>query len=376
MKTSFFFILLSLLTANYSLAEDCEIASANFTKKHESNNAIKVALLLDTSNSMDGLIDQAKAQLWEIINELSFAKCGNKKPFLEIALYEYGNNGLDSREGYIRKVTHFTDDLDLISKVLFSLTTNGGEEYCGYVINTSLQQLNWGSNPNDLKLIFIAGNEPFNQGKISYKSAAELACSKDVSINTIFCGDYNLGINTLWKAGAIAGHGDYIAINHDQATVHIPSPYDDEILALNKKLNSTYIAYGKSGRNKMTLQYEQDSNASKYGQANAVSRTISKSSHLYKNSSWDLVDALDEEIITIGEIKTEDLPKELQKKSEEELEEYVAKKQSEREKINIEIQLLNKKRKEYLANEKTDNQLQNAIITALKTQAQKKNYQW
>jgi hypothetical protein len=26
---------------------------------------IKVALLLDTSNSMDGLIDQAKAQLWE-----------------------------------------------------------------------------------------------------------------------------------------------------------------------------------------------------------------------------------------------------------------------------------------------------------------------
>ena len=36
---------------------------------------IKVALLLDTSNSMDGLIDQAKAQLWEIVNEFSYAKC-------------------------------------------------------------------------------------------------------------------------------------------------------------------------------------------------------------------------------------------------------------------------------------------------------------
>ena len=42
------------------------------TIHHESNKQfIKVALLLDTSNSMDGLIDQAKAQLWDVVNELS-----------------------------------------------------------------------------------------------------------------------------------------------------------------------------------------------------------------------------------------------------------------------------------------------------------------
>ena len=34
-----------------------------------------LALLLDTSNSMDGLIDQAKSQLWKIVNELAAAKC-------------------------------------------------------------------------------------------------------------------------------------------------------------------------------------------------------------------------------------------------------------------------------------------------------------
>ena len=32
---------------------------------------IQIALLLDTSNSMDGLIDQAKSQLWKIVNELA-----------------------------------------------------------------------------------------------------------------------------------------------------------------------------------------------------------------------------------------------------------------------------------------------------------------
>ncbi|MEM6769067.1 MAG: hypothetical protein AAF597_00670, partial [Bacteroidota bacterium] len=33
-------------------------------------NRIQIAFLLDTSSSMDGLIDQAKARLWNILNEI------------------------------------------------------------------------------------------------------------------------------------------------------------------------------------------------------------------------------------------------------------------------------------------------------------------
>jgi hypothetical protein len=90
------------------------------TKSNSENPKIKVALLLDTSNSMDGLIDQAKAQLWQIVNELSYAKCDEKSPNLEIALYEYGNDNLNADEGYLRQVIAFSDDLDEISKSLFS----------------------------------------------------------------------------------------------------------------------------------------------------------------------------------------------------------------------------------------------------------------
>lgn len=106
-----------------------------------SKQSIKVALLLDTSNSMDGLIDQAKAQLWEIVNELSYAKCKHEQPNLQIALYEYGNDGLSSYDGYVRKILAFTEDLDDVSKELFSLTTNGGSEFCGTVIQASLNEL-------------------------------------------------------------------------------------------------------------------------------------------------------------------------------------------------------------------------------------------
>ena len=133
---------------------------------------VKVALRLDTSNSMDGLINQAKSQLWDIVNEFAHVRCGNEtRPTLEIALYEYGNDNLSAREGYVRQVLSFSSDLDDISEKLFSLTTNGGEEFCGKVINTSLKQLDWGKNQDDLKMIFIAGNEPFTQGKLNYKDA-------------------------------------------------------------------------------------------------------------------------------------------------------------------------------------------------------------
>ena len=346
---------------------------------HEpSKQFIKVALLLDTSNSMDGLIDQAKAQLWDIVNELSYAKCGTKKPNLQIALYEYGNDRLNGDEGYIRQVLAFSDDLDDISKELFSLTTNGGEEYCGQVIQTSLNQLNWGRNPDDLKLIFIAGNEPFTQGKVNYKDASTNAKEKDVTINTIFCGDYNQGISTYWKDGAQLTHGDYMAINQNRATVHMASPYDDAILILNRKLNKTYVTYGSKGSQKLALQAEQDMNASGYSKANAVKRTVSKSSHLYKNKTWDLVDAVEQEEVVIEDIEDASLPSELKGKTKAEIKTFVAKKSKEREAIQNKIQELNSKRKDYILKHKKEdaNGLENAMTKAIKEQAKKKQYTW
>ena len=100
------FVIILIFTSSFLFA----------TNDNPKKNTIKVALLLDTSNSMDGLINQAKTQLWEIVNELSYAKCEHEDPNLEIALYEYGNDKLSSREGYIRQVLGFSSDLDEISE--------------------------------------------------------------------------------------------------------------------------------------------------------------------------------------------------------------------------------------------------------------------
>ena len=269
--TAFGYAPLSMEDKNSSEAETLFI-----DKKDKENNLVKIALLLDTSNSMDGLINQAKAQLWDIVNQFSYAKCGKgHTPGLQIALYQYGNDALSSREGYIQQVIGFSSDLDEISEKLFSLSTNGGEEFCGQVIQTSLRQLDWGKNPDNLKMIFIAGNEPFTQGKLNYRDAVTNAKEKDIIVNTIFCGNYQQGISTDWKKGATLTGGEYMAIDHNKRVVHIDTPYDDIIIKLNSKLNSTYISYGAAGSAKLQLQSRQDDNAMEMEEAVAVKRAVS-----------------------------------------------------------------------------------------------------
>lgn len=347
------------------------------TKK---KNTIKVTLLLDTSNSMDGLIHQAKAQLWEIINELSYAKCDNEKPNLEIALYEYGNDNLPSEEGHIRQVLAFSSDLDEISEKLFSLTTRGGSEFCGHVIQTSMDQLNWGNNKKDLKLLFIAGNEPFTQGNINYKDAITNALEKDVVVNTIFCGSYEQGISGMWKDGAVLGKGDYMTIAHTENIVHVKTPYDKQIMQYNTKLNKTYIGYGVKGYMNTVRQSTQDANAISVDEEIAVERAVSKSSSLYQNSSWDLVDGIATDSVKFEELNKDQLPKELKGKSKEEVLAYVKKQQIERKKIQGKIRELDVSRKLYIAKLKKGDtkksDLESAMIKAIKTQAARKNYVW
>ena len=344
------------------------------------NNTVKIALLLDTSNSMDGLINQAKAQLWDVVNKFSQAKYGEtSRPELQIALYQYGNDNLSSREGFVQQVLNFSSDLDEISEKLFSLTTNGGEEYCGEVIHTSLKQLEWGQNPDNLKMIFIAGNEPFDQGSFNYNEATTNAKEQDIILNTIFCGNYQQGVDTYWKNGAIQTGGEYIAIDHNREVVYIDTPYDEIIIRLNKKLNTTYISYGALGQSKMQQQTAQDANAYEMEEAVAVKRAVSKSSRLYKNKQWDLVDASEDTDFEVANINKKDLPAELKNKSNSAIEAYIKNKKSQRAQIQKEIREANAQRNAFIAqNQKEDSngELENAMLEAIVKQAGDKGYSW
>lgn len=339
---------------------------------------IKIALLLDTSNSMDGLIDQAKAQLWKLVNELMLAKDGDEKPELEIALYEYGNDGLPGSEGYIRQVTTFTNDLDLVSQQLFALTTNGGSEFCGEVIANATRQLEWAKD-SSLQMIFIAGNESFYQGRSDAKQACLSATEKSIFVNTIFCGRHEEGINSGWKTGAMAGNGSYMSIEPNLKTEYVETPYDAEIAGLNDQLNDTYVSYGSLGKEKKANQLAQDKNAGSYGRANVTSRVVTKSGKFYNNEKWDMVDASKRKEFDVTKVAENDLPDELKGKTAAEKKAYVEKKKLAREQIAAKISELNVRRMAYIAqkNKETKAEPQSldvAMIKAIHDQAAKLNF--
>ena len=349
-------------------------------KTETANPKIQMALLLDTSNSMDGMIDQAKSQLWKMVNELADSKKNGNSPDLEIALYQYGNSGLLANGGYLQQIVPLSTDLDEISDALFKLTTSGGSEYCPNTIVDAVEKLDWSPSDDDLKLIVISGNESFAQGPVTPEEACRAALSKGIYVTSIFCGKWEEGITLGWSDGAKCSEGEYLNIDTDEKVAHISTPYDDDIVALNTSLNKTYIGYGSKGQEKLQNQIVQESNAAFYGSANVRQRAFFKSKKQYNNAGWDLVDKYKEDNSIVFIIKDDELPAELKGKSEEEIEIYIEAKQKERTKIKTELKKLEEKAKIYEAKEKAkmagsnDNTLDAAMQKAIANLATNKGY--
>lgn len=339
--------------------------------KKPANPKIQAAILLDVSGSMDGLIEQAKAQLWNMVSVMGKAQCNNQTPQIEIALYEYGRSTNSAADGYVKQISAFTSDLDMLSKNLFSLTTNGGDEYCGQVIYTSLKELQWDASPENYKVIFIAGNEDFLQGNLLYTKACNEATNKGVIVNTIYCGDRMQGIKEHWNLSSECGNGSFTVINQNEKIEDIPTPYDSMIISLNEKLNSTYIAYGYSGKDQKEMQASVDKMNYSASKSSAIKRAAVKgNAKLYKNESWDMVDgaAADEKFIEKLDRKT--LPDSLQKKSAEEIKKIIAVKKEQRSNVQNQIETISKQREDYISAERKKNAEQNKQAT-LETEVEK-----
>lgn len=350
--------------------------NAQVSPSHEqiknNNPRIQAAILLDVSNSMDGLIEQAKAQLWTMVNVMGKSKCNGVTPRIEIALYEYGRDNNDQLKGYVKQISPFTADLDKLSQDLFALTTNGGQEYCGQVIHTSLNELSWDTASSNYKVIFISGNEDFLQGNISYTIACNEAKKKGVIVNTIYCGDRLQGIREHWNLLGECGNGSFTNINSDAKPEDIPTPYDSTLITLNNKLNGTYIYYGETGRQKQAMQTTADANNAGINTYVGVNRIAAKSQKAtYYNAGWDLIDAKDEDKKILDKVDFKTLPDSLRNKNKAELEAIINQKGNERGLIQKEIQEINKKREAYINDEKQRQAKNNNNTQTLETEVEK-----
>jgi hypothetical protein len=336
---------------------------------------IDVVIALDVSTSMDGLIGSAKQRLWDIVNELGRAQ---PQPDLRLAILSYGNPEYGSESGFVRIDLPFTRDLDAVNKTLFEFTTNGGDEYVARVVDTASKELTWSSEPDALRVLFVAGNEGANQDpQVSALLATEEAASRGIVVNTIYCGSESDEYAVGWRQIAASTNGIFASINQDTAAVaSISTPMDEELAALNQDLNDTYVPYGFNGAESHDNQIEQDLVVAEMSAPAMASRTATKASGLYKSESWDLVDAV-KSGKSLEEVATKDLPAEMQEMEVEERVAFVGQKMKKRDQIQGRIQALAGERREYIQKEREnsdDKGLDEVIEAGLQALAEEKGF--
>lgn len=316
---------------------------------------IDLVLCVDTSNSMDGLIDSAKLRLWDVVNELEKVK---PTPRLRVALYSYGNTSHAADAGWVKKVLDLTTDLDEIYAQLNALKTNGGEEYVGRVTRDALKDQDWSKAANALRIIFVCGNESAEQDKkVSLTDVAADARKAGIIINSIYCGPADDSLAGGYRTFAISSNGSFACIDQDKASREraIATPFDKGLLELNGKLNKTYLAYGEAGEKKAEQQKAQDraaeaNTAPGAAPTAALARSVTKANALYRNEMWDLGDAVkNRKDFDITKLKDEELPEELRKLKPADRLGYVNKKLEERTNIQKEINDIAAQRAKFIA---------------------------
>lgn len=314
-------------------------------------DTVQIALLLDTSSSMDGLINQARSHLWNVVEQMGrMTRVVDGKVRgvrLELALYEYGNSRLSAADGYLRQVLPLTGDLDRVSEALHGLTTMGGEEYAGQVITTAVHELAWSSDPGALRYVFVAGNEGFDQGRVSATTAMEAARAKDIAVQLIYCGDQE----PSWDAAAHLAGSDLTTIDQDQVARHIAAPQDDELVRLGAELNGTYLAYGAEGQAASARQQAADAASARLGAKVAIERSVLKSKASYDNAGWDVVDASERDAGFLAGASDDQLPAELRGKTLDEKKKLVADKAAARSALKARIAKLEAERAAFVTAE-------------------------
>ena len=344
----------------------------------KASRAIDLVICLDVSGSMQGLIDAARQNLWAVVNDLATLR---PTPDLRVALLTYGCPEYGADTGFVRVDTALTNDLDTVSQKLFALTTNGGDEYVARVVKRALDELQWSNDPQALKLVFVAGNEPATQDPLLDAFAqSKAAIEHGIVVNAIYCGAPQHADADAWRRVAQSADGQFMAIDKDQAVV-IATPFDEQLTALSAQLNTTYVPYGKQRAVWAANQVAQDNNATSLNPVAAAQRCQTKASALYDNAQWDLVDACKDAKFELAKVQKDDLPEDLRALSIEQLQAHVAAKQTQRAALQQQATELGKQRDAFVAAELAkqtaagEKRFEQAVLESVREQAKARGFE-
>jgi len=352
---------------------------------------VEICFVLDTTGSMEGLIEGAKAKIWSIANTIVKRK---PTPEVRFALVAYRDRGDD----YVTKRFDLTDDIDAVFKNLQSFKAAGGgdtPESVNQALDEAVTKVTWSPDKSVLKIIFLVGDAPPHmdyKDDRKYPEICKDAVKKDLIINTIQCGEL-AGTADVWKQISKSSEGEYAAIAQTGNVTVVEAPQDAELAKLNAALGKTLVACATNGRtwddakkevsakqaaaeaapaavqadrlayNRESGRSVQVAGAGTYsGESTLTSGSTTLAVRGTKVSVTDgatfeaggeieLIDGITNGTLKLADLKDEQLSPEMRKMTPKEREAYVTAKQKERADIQAKITELAKARDAYLAEE-------------------------
>jgi len=328
-------------------------------------DTLELVFVLDTTGSMGGLIDGAKQRIWGIINEVMQKP---SKPRVRVGLVAYRDLG----DEYVTKLLPITEDLDKAYTTLMDYQASGGgdtPENVRKALAEGVRNAGWSKAGRGLaQILFLVGDAPpqnYAQEPDVLITTAE-AVRKNMIVNTIQCGSIG-GTREIWQTIALRGEGKYFAIAQDGGVQAITTPYDAKLAELAAKNGRTYLSYGEKKYRDANASLQMSAEMRIDGAASATAkadRAVNKAVNSFQYDG-DLVQDVENEKVKVKDVKTEDLPEDLQKLSVAERERVIAGRIEERKKIRAEILELSKQRDAYIAAERKKLGQQNGFDTAV-----------
>ncbi|MBR0871447.1 VWA domain-containing protein [Bradyrhizobium tropiciagri] len=315
---------------------------------------VEVAFVLDTTGSMGGLIEGAKRKIWSIATAIVDS---NPDADIRMGLVAYRDIG----DEYVTKKVELTRDIQDLYASLLELKARGGGDWPESVneaLDVAVNKMQWTHGRDSTRIVFLVGDAPPHMDyaqDTKYPVTLAVAKQKDIIVNAVLAGDAR-DTERVWHDIAQNGNGEFIPIPQDGGRiVTIETPYDDEIIILQREINGTVIPYGPRALQKHTESKTQQlsrvaaaSPASASEMASFINKRAKATSEAVTGDG-DLVADIAAGRNEMTKVKEEDLPDNLRAMKPEARSAEIDKQIGQRKALNEKLAALVAKRDKYVA---------------------------
>ncbi|MGI9234207.1 MAG: vWA domain-containing protein [Woeseiaceae bacterium] len=315
------------------------------------NPKVDVVFVLDTTGSMDGLIQTAKEKIWSIATTMASAQ---QTPEIRIGLVAYRDRG----DSYVTKTVDLSDDLDSVYATLMDFEAHGGgdtPESVNEALYTAVHDMSWSQQDQAYQVIFLVGDAPphMDYNEVRYPEIVASALDKGIVVNTIQCGDLPTAI-APWTQIASLGNGNFFQVDQAGGAVAYTTPFDEEIAELSAKLDDTRLYYGTDeekdkmrGKVAATDKLHESASVASRARRGAFNASVGGRTNLLGQN--ELVAAVESGDVDLNELEEDALPEALKPMAPAAQKAYVAELADERADLQRQIRELSLDRDGYLA---------------------------